>query len=44
VRKEILLTCVKHLHDSIMPLKGEVWDRKTNLTPPLLIEVPVPSQ
>jgi hypothetical protein len=35
-------TC-KHLHDHTIPLRGEVWANKTSLTPPLLIEVPVPS-
>jgi hypothetical protein len=39
-----LMKCGKNLHDRIISLRGEVWVHKTNLTPPLLIEVPVPSQ
>ena len=37
-------THVKHLNDHIISLRGEVCAHKTSLTPPLLIEVPVPSQ
>ena len=44
VRVGILLKCRNHLHDHIISLKGEVWTHKTNLTSPLFIEVPVPSQ
>ena len=44
VRIDILLTCGKHLHDCIISLRGDVWDHKISLTPPLFIEVPVPSQ
>jgi hypothetical protein len=38
------LACGKHLHDRIISLKGEVCANKTSLTPPLCIEVSVPSQ
>jgi hypothetical protein len=38
------LECGKHLHDRIISLKGEVCANKTSLTPPLCIEVSVPSQ
>jgi hypothetical protein len=34
----------KTRHDRIMSLRVEVWTHKTSLTPPLYIEVPVPSQ
>ena len=44
VRVGILLTRGKLLHDCIISLRGEVWVHKTSLTPPLFIEVPVPSQ
>lgn len=37
----IVPTCRKHLHDSIIWLRGEVWTHMTYLTPPLFIEVPV---
>ena len=40
----ILLTYGKHFHDRIISLILEVWVHKTRLTPPLFIEVPVPSQ
>ena len=40
----ILLTYGKHFHDRIISLILEVWVHKTGLTPPLFIEVPVPSQ
>jgi hypothetical protein len=30
----ILLTCGKHLHNSITSLRGGVWVHKTSLTPP----------
>ena len=43
-RVDILLTCGKHLHDRIISLRGDVWDHKISLTPPLFIEVPVPIQ
>ena len=33
-RVDILLTWGKHLHDSIISLRGEVWRHKTGLTPP----------
>ena len=39
----ILLTCVKHMLDSFTSLKGDIWVHKTGLTPPLLMEVPVPT-
>ena len=35
----------KHLHDRIIPLRGNVWDHRTSLTPPLyFIEIAVPNQ
>jgi len=40
----ILLTCAKHLHGRIVSFRVAIWSHKTNLTPTLLIEVPVPSQ
>ena len=40
----ILITCGKHLYDYIISLRGQVWAHKISLTPPLLIEVPVPRQ
>ena len=39
-----VFTCWKHLNDSIISLRGEVWAHKTSLTPPHLIEVLVPGQ
>ena len=37
--------CIKkRLRDRIISLRREVWAYKTSLTPPLFIEVPVPSQ
>ena len=42
MRIGILLTCGKHLHDSIILLRGEVWTHKTSLSSPLFIGVPVP--
>jgi hypothetical protein len=40
----ILLIRVKHLHDQIISLRDQIWAHRTSLTPPLFIEVPVPSQ
>ena len=40
---DILLTRGKHLKDHINSVRGEVWDHKTRLAPPLFIELPVPS-
>ena len=40
----VLLTCGKHLHDCIISTSREVWAKKTSLTLPLFIEVPVPRQ
>ena len=40
----ILLTCEKHLNDHIMLIRTEVWANKTNSTPPLIIDEPVPKQ
>ena len=40
----ILLTCRRHLHDLIISLLGEVWTHETSLTPPLFIDVSIPSQ
>ena len=39
VRVGILLSCVKLVYDCIISLKGEIFDRKTNLTWPLLNKV-----
>ena len=36
VRVGMLLACVKFLYDRIISLRGEIFDRKTNLTCPLL--------
>jgi hypothetical protein len=36
--------CGKHLHDRIIALRGKIWTDETSLTPPFIIEVPVPSQ
>jgi hypothetical protein len=36
VRVGILLACVKLLYDHIISLRGEIFDRKTNLTWSLL--------
>jgi hypothetical protein len=44
VRLVILLTDGRQLLDKIISLRGEAWVHKTSLTPPLCIEVPVPSQ
>ena len=44
VRGGVLPTCGGQLHDRIAPLRGGVWAHNTSLTPPLFIEVPVPSQ
>ena len=35
VRVGILLTHGKHLHDRIISLRGDAWDHRTILTPPL---------
>jgi len=42
VKVGILLTSVKHSHDGIISLRGEVWADKTSLILTLLIEVTVP--
>ena len=39
-----LRTCEQHIPDCIFSLRGEIWAHQANLTMPLLIEVPVPSQ
>ena len=39
-----LLTRGKHLQDQIISLRDQIWAHRTSLTPPLFIEVPVPSQ
>ena len=44
MRVGTLLTCGKHLHERIISLRGKICIHKTRLTPPLLIEVHVPSQ
>ena len=44
VRVDIILTCEKHLLVCIISLRGKVLVHRTSLTPPLFIEVPVPSQ
>jgi hypothetical protein len=36
--------CGKHLDDRIISLRVEVWDHKSSLTPPLSIDVSMPSQ
>ena len=42
MRIVILPTCGKHLHESIILLRGEVWTHKTSLSSPFFIGVPVP--
>jgi hypothetical protein len=44
VRVGSLLTCGKHLHDSIISLRREVWTHTTSLAPSPLIEVHEPRQ
>jgi hypothetical protein len=44
VKLGILIKCGNHLHNRIISLRGEVFERKTSLTPSFLIDVPVPSQ
>ena len=39
----MLLTRGKYLHDRIISLRGKIWANTTSLTPPLFIEVSVPS-
>jgi hypothetical protein len=39
-----IISCCKHLHNYIIPLRGKIWAHKISLTLPLFIEVPVPSQ
>lgn len=34
----------KHFYDRIIAQTGEAWGHKTRLTPPLVIEVPLPCQ
>jgi len=41
---EILLTCGKDLNDRNISIRREVWANNTNLTPPLIIDEPVPKQ
>ena len=41
VRVGMLLACVKLFYDRIISLRGEIFDRKTNLTCPLLNKVTV---
>ena len=43
VRVGILPTYENHFHDRIISLRGQVWAHKTSLTPPLFINVSVPS-
>ena len=44
VRVGVLLTCRRHLYDSIISLRGEVLAHKTSLAPSFFfIEMPVPS-
>lgn len=38
----MLILCGEHLHESIISLRGVVWNHKTSLSPPHFIEVPVP--
>ena len=40
----ILFTCGKHLHHSIISLRGRFWVHKTSIILPSFIEVPLPSQ
>jgi len=42
MRACILPTCGRH--DHIISLRADILVQQTSLTPPLLIEVPVPSQ
>jgi hypothetical protein len=35
----ILLTYGKHLHDNNTSIRGEVWDHKIGLAPPLSIQI-----
>ena len=44
MRFGLLLTCRKHLHDSIISLRGAAWAHETSLIQPRFITVPVPSQ
>ena len=44
VRVGILLTRGKHLHDRTISLRGEVWNHKTSLMPPLFVEIHVTSE
>ena len=44
VKLGILIKCGNHLHNRIISLRGEVFERKTSLAPSFLIDVPVPSQ
>jgi hypothetical protein len=37
MRVDILLTCRKHLHDTIISITGEVWAHMANLTLSLFI-------
>jgi hypothetical protein len=41
VRVGMLLACVKLLYDHIISLRGEIFNRNTNLTWPLLNKVTV---
>ena len=36
----MLILCGEHLHESIISLRGEVWNHKTSLTPSLFIKCP----
>ena len=44
LRVGTLLIYGKHLHDHTISLRREVWSNKTSKSPPLFIEVTVPSQ
>ena len=44
LRFSILVTCGKHLHDDIISLRREVCAHITSLTPPLSIEIRVPTK
>jgi hypothetical protein len=39
-----IIIAVNYLHDHIISLRGEIWAHNTSLTPPLFIEVFLPSQ
>jgi hypothetical protein len=44
MRVGILFTWGRHLYNRIITLRRDAWARKASLSPPLFIEVSVPSQ